>query len=122
MRVIATDGSTRSRPVESEDVVVGSAHPEFTSVPPGLTDEGVFRYVLEARDPDGDRNLRYVLKKGPEGMTLDSVLGEIVWRPTAENTGVHTVSAAVRDSSGLETTQTFEVTVAAAEPPASPTK
>ena len=122
VRVIATDGSTRSQPAESEDVVVGSAHPEFTSVPPGLTDEGVFRYLLEARDPDGDRNLRYRLKQGPEGMTIDSVLGEIVWRPTAENAGAHTVSATVRDSSGLETTQTFEVTVAPAEPPASATK
>ena len=102
-------------------MTVGSAHPEIVSLPPGITDEGVFRYVVEARDPDGDRNLRYRLAEGPEGMSIDEVLGELEWRPGANQSGTHPVSIVVRDSSRLETTQSFEVTVTEAgdPPPAS---
>lgn len=120
VRVVATDGNNDSRPEESADIVVGSAHPEIVSSPPGFTEEGVFRYAVEARDPDGDRNLRYRLAEGPEGMSIDEVLGEVEWRPSPAQTGVHKVSIVVRDSSQLETTQSFEVTVTKAgeAPPA----
>jgi hypothetical protein len=118
VRVVATDGNSESQPVESADITVGSAHPEFVSSPPGITEEGVFRYAVEARDPDGDRNLRYRLAEGPEGMKIDEVLGEIEWRPAEDQSGLHKVSIVVRDSSRLETTQSFEVTVTkAGEPP-----
>jgi hypothetical protein len=119
VRVVANDGQNDSRPLESEDVVVGSAHPEFVSSPPGMSDTGVFRYAVEARDPDGDRNLRYRLSKAPEGMKIDEVLGLIEWRPADEQIGVHLISIAVSDSSKLETTQSFEITVSGAAPPAS---
>jgi hypothetical protein len=118
VRVVATDGHSESRPEESADVTVGSAHPEIVSSPPGMTDEGVFRYAVEAQDPDGDRNLRYRLGEGPDGMAIDEVLGELEWRPAANQSGTHKVSVVVRDSSSLETTQSFEVTVTeAGEPP-----
>ncbi len=119
VRVVANDGQNDSRPLESEDVVVGSAHPEFVSNPPGVTDQGVFRYAVEARDPDGDRNLRYRLSTAPEGMKIDEVLGLIEWRPGDEQIGVHPVSVVVSDTSKLETTQSFEITVSAAALPAS---
>jgi len=118
VRVIATDGNNESRPEESADIIVGSAHPEIVSAPPGMTEEGVFRYAVEARDPDGDRNLRYRLAEAPEGMKIDEVLGEVEWRPAPDQSGLHKVSIVVRDSSRLETTQSFEVTVTkAGEPP-----
>jgi len=113
VRVVATDGSSESRAQESADVIVGSAHPEIVSSPPGMTDEGVFRYAVEARDPDGDRSLRFRLAEAPEGMSIDEVLGQIEWRPGEKQTGVHRVSVVVRDSSRLETTQSFQVTVSA---------
>jgi hypothetical protein len=124
VRVVATDGSSKSVAQESVDVTVGSAHPEIVSSPPGITDDGVFRYAVEARDPDGDRNLRYRLAQGPEGMSIDEVLGQIEWRPAGNQTGVHQVSVVVRDSSRLETTQSFQVTVSASggEAPAAPSE
>ncbi len=71
----------------------------------------MFRYAVEAEDPDGDRLLRYRLDEAPEGMVIDSVLGEVSWRPAQGQTGVHPVKIVVRDSSGLETSQSFQVTV-----------
>lgn len=114
--VVASDGSGESRPLESEDVVVGSAHPEFVSTPPGITDAGVFRYPVEVQDPDGDRNLRYRLAAAPAGMKIDEVLGVIEWRPSEEQVGVHPVSVVVSDSTRLETTQSFEITVSGPGP------
>lgn len=111
VRVVATDGRNQSPPLESEDVVVGGAHPEIVSTPPGMNEDGVFRYQIEARDPDGDRNLRYSLEEGPEGMTLDPVLGGLEWRPRTDQVGVHPVKVVVSDSSKLETRQSFQVTV-----------
>jgi hypothetical protein len=118
VRVVAVDGRNESRPLESQDVVVGSAHPEIVSNPPGMMEGGVFRYPVEARDPDGDRNLRYRLATRPEGMRIDGVLGVIEWRPREDQVGVHPVAVVVSDSTRLETTQRFEVTVGSA--PAAP--
>jgi hypothetical protein len=103
---------------------VGSRHPEIVSEPPSLRDGGLFRYHVEARDPDGDRNLRYRLDAGPDGMTVDSIVGRIEWRPTVEQAGVHQVAVVVIDSAGLETKQSFHVTVNAdiPEAPAAPAR
>jgi ABC-type enterochelin transport system substrate-binding protein len=49
-------------------------------------------------------------------MRIDEVLGRIEWRPGAGQVGVHPVSVVVRDSSALETTQSFEVSVGASPP------
>jgi hypothetical protein len=57
-------------------------------------------------------------------MSIDEVLGQIEWRPAGNQTGVHQVSVVVRDSSRLETTQSFQVTVSASggEAPAAPSE
>lgn len=111
VEVRAGDGTSWTRPKRSAPVRVGSAHPEITSRPPGFRGDGVFRYAVEAEDPDGDRLLRYRLDEAPDGMVIDSVLGEVSWRPAEGQTGVHPVKVVVRDSSGLETSQSFRVTV-----------
>jgi hypothetical protein len=119
--VTATDGRDRSRPMESVEVTVGSAHPEITSTPPGMDPGGVFRYPVKANDPDGDRRLRYRLDEAPEGMQIDEIYGEIVWKPRMDQTGAHPIAVVVKDSTGLETTQRFEVRVSTSEAtPASP--
>jgi hypothetical protein len=109
--VRATDGTNWTEPERTPPVTVGSAHPEITSTPPGFREDGVFRYRVEAVDPDGDKRLRYALEEGPEGMAIDAVLGELVWRPRDDQHGVHPVSVVVRDSTGLSTKQSFSVTV-----------
>jgi hypothetical protein len=44
-------------------------------------------------------------------MAIDAVLGSLTWRPANDQVGVHPVRIEVRDSSGLTTTQAFDVTV-----------
>lgn len=119
--VVASDGMNRSPPMTSVEVTVGSAHPEITSSPPGMEAGGVFRYAVVAKDPDGDRRLRFSLAEAPEGMRIDEIYGEIVWKPRRDQAGVHPVAVVVVDSTGLVTTQKFSITVSTGEEtPASP--
>jgi hypothetical protein len=119
--VVASDGANRSVPMTSIEVTVGSAHPEITSSPPGMEAGDVFRYPVIAKDPDGDRRLRYSLAEAPEGMRIDEIYGEIVWKPRRDQAGVHPVAVMVEDSSGLMTTQKFSITVSTDDAvPASP--
>jgi len=120
--VIASDGSADSDDLASVVVRVGNSHPEIVSVPEGnWTNEG-FSYAVQATDPDNDGPLRYSLKKGPNGMRVDSVLGKVFWQPTPDQAGVHPIEIAVSDAFGATSVQIFEITVKAEEfaaPPAS---
>lgn len=109
--VRATDGSTWTDPQRTPVVTIGNAHPEITSTPPGFREDGEFRYQVEAVDPDGDKRLRYALEKGPDGMVIDNITGELKWRPRSDQKGVHPVTVVVRDSGELETKQSFSVTM-----------
>lgn len=112
VRVHAVDRMrARSQPLDSADVIVRSGHPEIVSTPPGLTGEGTFHYEVQVEDPDGSRGLRYRLTEAPEGMRIDAITGVVDWRPQISHAGSHPVAITVRDPSGLETTQRFQVTV-----------
>ena len=130
VRVIASDGDDESTPVESQYLELGNSAPTIVSQPSsGMGANGVYHYGVEASDPDGDRNLRFRLAKAPEGAKVDPLLGEITWKPSREQAGVHPIEVVVSDGRGGETKQTFEVTVreviekadtSATPPPASP--
>jgi putative Ig domain-containing protein len=120
VRVVATDGMAESDAVESLPLSVGNAPPKITSSPGGLDRDGVFRYTVEAVDPDGDQNLRYRLVKGPEGMTMDSLTGVVQWKPTATQTGKQAVEVTVEDPQGASTSQRFELTVGVDQVQAAP--
>jgi hypothetical protein len=72
---------------------------------------GAFQYCIEAEDPDGDRRLRYRLLKGPDGMTVDPVLGDVRWKPAADQAGTHPIDLVVEDPDGAASAQSFEITV-----------
>jgi hypothetical protein len=101
--------------VESAVVRVANAAPEIVSRPEMAWVNGTFRYQVEARDPDGDRSLRFRLLEAPTGMRLDPVLGELSWKPTPEQAGSHVVDLAVEDPQGASVAQRFELTVRASE-------
>jgi hypothetical protein len=116
VRVVASDGTDDSAPIPSGVVEVANAHPEILSGPSGVSSDGSFRYTVQARDPDGDRNLRYELRKGPEGMKVNRIDGEVTWRATAKQTGTHEVEIVVEDSEGARTVQAFDLVVRVSSP------
>ena len=78
---------------------------------------GTFLYDVNARDQDGD-TLTYSLIphpvssiQPPAGMTINPETGRILWDPTTQDLGTHTVTVLVIDSRGLTDTQTFELLV-----------
>jgi hypothetical protein len=116
LRVVASDGTDESVSIPSGVVHVANAHPEILSSPSGVSSDGSFRYAVQARDPDGDRNLRYELRKGPEGMKMNHIDGEVAWQATAKQAGAHEVEIVVEDSEGARTVQAFELVVRVADP------
>ena len=111
VEVRADDGTERGPAVSSAAVRVANGAPRIVSLPSQEWVNGAFRYRIEARDPDGDRRLRYRLLEGPEGMTVDPVMGEVRWKPSADQAGTHVVDLAVEDPEGAATAQRFEITV-----------
>jgi hypothetical protein len=124
VRVVASDGDDEGEAVLSPPSQIANRPPEIVSAPGGLGPDGVFRYAVEARDPDGDRNLRFALDEAPPGMEIDPVLGQIVWTPGPEHRGNHVVQISVTDPQGGKGWQRFDLTVTAresdAQPPAAP--
>jgi hypothetical protein len=108
---VAADGEDESDAVPSGVVTVANGAPVILSSPSGMSGDGSFRYVIQARDPDGDRNLRFSLRKGPPGMQVNPVLGEVTWKAARGQDGKFPVELVVEDSDGATATQAFELTV-----------
>lgn len=69
-----------------------------------------YRYPVVAIDADGD-SLVYTLKTFPSGMSIDPASGQILWRPTANQVGDHSVSVHVSDGLGGVATQEYTICV-----------
>lgn len=115
LAVVASDGQMESEPFEVEPVTVANAQPTITSAPGGFDGDAVFRYRITAEDPDGDRRYRFELMKGPDGMRIDDVTGELEWSPSAEQSGTHRVELQVSDGRGGIAAQVFDLTVSVQE-------
>ncbi len=121
----ADDGEDESEARESQVAKLGNGPPRIVSRPSWEESDGTFRYAVKAEDPDGDRTLRYRLKKAPDGMTIDSLGGLVSWTPRTDQVGSHAVEIEVDDLQGGTALQTVEVTIemeeaASAQPPARP--
>lgn len=113
VRAVASDGSDTSREAESREVTIGNSPPLIEQIPTLQSESGQFRYTFEAKDPDGDRNLRFQLREAPEGMRIDPITGVVTWHPEPGQAGVHQVDVLVEDSHGDGSALRFEVTVTA---------
>jgi len=111
--VVATDGSSESRTKQSPVLMLGNSPPMITQLPAAGGEDGTFRYTFVAKDADGDRNLRFFVEKGPDGLHMDPITGVLTWTPRADQAGVHPVEVGVRDGAGEGSTFTFELTVRA---------
>jgi len=119
VKVVVGDGRERSPAVTSEVVELANRPPVFAGVPAREEAGGVYFYKLEARDPDGDRSLRYRLSEGPPGMSIDPLSGVVRWQPETTHAGVHPVEVVVRDRLGAETLLRWSLTVSVEQAPAS---
>ena len=133
VQVVATDGYSRSNAVKSEPILVSNSPPQIVSTPVNTGPEGTYAYQVEAKDPDGDRRLRFRLEQAPAGMTIDPVSGALSWTPASDASGTHTVEVVVDDLQGGVSSQRFTVVMevpeaapaaagapAGATPPAAP--
>jgi hypothetical protein len=122
VEVTASDGDSQSQSLRSGPVrVVRVNSPPAIVSRPGQDQPGeAFRYTVEGWDPDGDPQLRYSLRRAPEGMEIDPVSGEVTWRPEAGQVGKHPVEVVVKDSQGAFAVQSFELVITenAEAPPA----
>jgi len=122
LEVVAYDGDDESKALVSAPVTVVNANPKIVSTPAGFGGER-FRYNVEVDDPDGDRNPRFHLLKGPNGMRIDDLSGSVSWNPDSDQEGSHLVVILVEDQKGGKTTQRFELTLGTGDDdsmPASP--
>ncbi|MBL8287863.1 MAG: tandem-95 repeat protein [Rubrivivax sp.] len=95
-------------------VAAANAAPQITTTPITTAAVGAaYSYDVNASDPNGD-TLAYSLTQAPSGMTINAANGLIAWTPTAAQAGAQAVTVRVADPGGLAATQSFTITVAAA--------
>lgn len=71
--------------------------PQITSTPVSAAVAGAqYQYAVAAFDLDGD-NLTFSLPIAPVGMSVDATTGLIVWTPTDQQVGSHSVTVRVSD-------------------------
>lgn len=107
LRVVASDGSDESEPLVSPPIEVVNATPKVVSRPGPIGPDGIFRYQVQAEDPDGDHAFRYRLAQGPKGMAIDFDDGQLRWEPPVDAAGKHEVEVEVEDLFGGSAKQRF---------------
>jgi hypothetical protein len=107
LEVVASDGSNESEPLVSPAIEVANAAPRVVSQPGPIGSDGVFRYKIQAEDPDGDKTFRYRLVKGPNGMTVGFDDGEMKWSPPTDEPGTADVEIEVEDRFGGKAVHRF---------------
>ncbi|MFM9882536.1 MAG: putative Ig domain-containing protein, partial [Burkholderiales bacterium] len=95
-------------------VVAANVAPQITSTPVTTATAGVaYGYDVNATDANGGV-LTYSLTQSPAGMTINATSGLIAWTPAAAQVGSQAVTVRVTDPGGLFATQSFSITVVAA--------
>ncbi|MEQ8848076.1 putative Ig domain-containing protein [Botrimarina sp.] len=112
VRVIDTLGGTATQTFTVYVNPVNSAPRIDTDPVTEAFVDRLYAYGVGAVDPEGDL-LGIELVAGPEGMTLDTQTGVILWRPEASELGSHQVEVRVTDGL-LDATQSFDVVVSEA--------
>ena len=99
--------------VQSFDIEVGEVDdaPVISSDPVTVAlEDALYSYDVVAADEESS-SVSYSLA-GPQGLTIDAG-GRIEWTPTVADTGSHTVTITVTDSSGASADQAYQLEVQA---------
>ena len=120
VEITATDPHGSAEAIPSFHLTIPNGAPEIASNPSEATvGGGRYRYVIRAKDPDGDRPLRYTLIEGPDKMTVDLLSGVVTWRVPASAGGTYPIKVRIADPHGAETSQSFDIELSWQTDPAS---
>lgn len=113
VRVRATDrGGLFDEQAFSVQVVGQNDAPRITSTPALATGVGQrYAYNVAVIDPDRGDAVSYELARGPIGMVINRLTGELTFIADAAQQGAHTVEVLVRDLAGAQARQAFTLTV-----------
>ncbi len=104
--VTPSDAKVSGEPKGSAALTIENGPPGITSLPPTVVEDGQYRYQVIAIDPDEDV-VRYELKEGPVGMSIEPVTGKVVWKLTMDSKGKHRVVIVAKDPDNASTEQDF---------------
>jgi hypothetical protein len=110
--VLVSDGNGGSD-MQSFTISVSDANDQPTIISTALTtaiEDTQYTYDVEVLDPDNDI-LTFSLTTNPNGMTIDSATGLILWTPTNDEVGSNNVVVLVIDGNGGSDTQSFSIAV-----------
>ncbi|MFT7559099.1 MAG: hypothetical protein ACI93R_001003 [Flavobacteriales bacterium] len=99
------------------DVSVDNDPPALTAIvgsPFAITENQTFSYDIDATDPDNiqaELSYNLVASNFPDGMTIDSVSGEITWVIGDNPLAANTIQVRVADTGGLSDTVSFTINV-----------
>jgi hypothetical protein len=100
----------RCGPLSTADV--RNEPPKIISSPvTAIAEDDLYRYDVQAADPDADDQLTFSLDEAPVGMTIDATKEGIEWTPSNSQVGDNPVVVRVQDRGGLSDTQSFGVKV-----------
>jgi cyclophilin family peptidyl-prolyl cis-trans isomerase len=115
-----TVGGVSSNASAAMSITIDSRQPQYTSSPVTSVFVGSAYSYNVNNDEEGLTGFAYGLISAPSGMTINAATGEIVWTPTAQQTGVHPVQVRATDLAGNFIDQSFNVTVENSAPTLSP--
>lgn len=110
VKVTANDGIADGEAVTSGPVAIVNTPPQFTSQPPAEVKGYEYSYKVSAVDADNDA-LKYSLTKSPQGMTIDSLSGEIKWKITETEEGKRDIEVIVDDGNNGRAVQGYTLTI-----------
>ena len=106
-----SDGFNQVDQIFSLDISNSNRAPKITSKPVlKIAERQAYQYNLKSHDADGEV-MEYALLSAPEGMLLDKVSKQIIWRPDWHQAGLHQVTIQVQDPHEGRDLQTFNINV-----------
>jgi len=108
--VTPDDREILGTPKKSDPVRVVNSPPVIVSSPPVTPEGNIYRYPVQANDPDQDP-LTFTLRQGVGGMTVDAKTGLLRWEIRPEDKGTHTIVIEVSDNEGAKSIQRYSLSV-----------
>ena len=108
LEAIVGNGASSGIPVTTS-TFVGNASPTVQFSGQRFGSDNVYQANVEATDPEGGP-VKFLLKSGPPGMSVDPATGAVRWAVRPEDTGQsYDVQIVAQDSEGAETLLTYQI-------------